>query len=209
VSNKSVTVGDLVTTSKKKLPSNESESGAICHAESQDTAHSVASLWQEGIMGKAGKSKGKKNRRQKHAEAELDTSIPRSFVIGKDVPPSVQQLVRVFPPWQLDWLSLLLFLPLLSHAHHSRNHLPNYMDHPDTVLHHLCTPPRARWGILVSRVCCIRPAVEWTLSVHTTQSRSNSCSCSRCRVSALASRSPRLLHRLHPLPVSVFGQSLA
>jgi hypothetical protein len=76
----------------------------------------VVSLWQEGIMGKAGKSKGKKNRRQKHAEAELDTSIPRSFVIGKDVPPSVQQLVRVFPPRQLDWLSLLLSLSSLSRS---------------------------------------------------------------------------------------------
>eukprot|EP00038_Savillea_parva_P007981 m.173761 g.173761 ORF g.173761 m.173761 type:complete len:500 (+) comp13739_c0_seq1:343-1842(+) len=45
-------------------------------------------------MGKAGKNKGRKQRRQKQATAEIDPNIPRSFVIGRDVPPSVQQLVQ-------------------------------------------------------------------------------------------------------------------
>lgn len=44
-------------------------------------------------MGKVGKSEGKK-RRKKLLEAQAaDTSVPRSFVIGRDVPASVNQLV--------------------------------------------------------------------------------------------------------------------
>lgn len=44
-------------------------------------------------MGKVGKSEGKK-RRKKLLEAQAaDTSVPRSFVIGRDVPASVHQLV--------------------------------------------------------------------------------------------------------------------
>ena len=45
-------------------------------------------------MGKVGKSEGKKRRKQLHEAEAADTSVPRSFVIGRDVPASVNQLVQ-------------------------------------------------------------------------------------------------------------------